>query len=163
MPDPVPITKAAFTNAFDESFYECAGTPELIATFKKNALQLVCSEDQVLFRQGQPGECVYVVLAGEVGLLLPLSSNDGMGFRAGTGSFVGLPAAFSNEPYSMTAIAWQGTELAMMSRDKFVDMIATNAALSLDVLKILAAETRAARLAIVDAEIGRRPSSPTRL
>jgi CRP-like cAMP-binding protein len=155
MPDPVPITKAAFTDAF-KSFYECQGSPELISAFEKRALQLVCSEDQILFRQGQPGECVYVVLTGEVGLLLPIAFNDGMGFRAGTGSFVGLPAAFSNEPYSMTAIAWQGAELAMMSRDKFVDMIATDPQLSLAVLKILAAETRAARLAVIEAEVGRK-------
>jgi hypothetical protein len=58
----------------------------------------------------------------------------------------------------MTAIAWKGTELAVISREKFVDMIATNSQLSLDALKILAAETRAARIAIVEAEVGRRKS-----
>ena len=156
MADSMPVTQAAFTDAFDESFYECQGSSELIASFEQRALKIVCSEDQVLFNHGEPGEAVYVVLTGEVGLLLPLSSKDGMGFRAKAGSFVGLPAAFSNEPYSMTAIAWKSTELAVMSRDKFVDMIATNSLLSLDVLKILAAETRAARLAVIEAEIGRR-------
>jgi CRP-like cAMP-binding protein len=158
MPDSFPVTQAAFTNAFDESFYECQGSLELIAAFKKNALQLVCSENQILFRQAERGDFVYLVLTGEMGLLLPLSSKDGMGFRARAGSFVGLPAAFSNAPYSMTAIAWQGTELAVMRRDKFVDLIATNSQLSLDVLKILAAETRAARLAVIEAETGRRRS-----
>ena len=58
----------------------------------------------------------------------------------------------------MTAIAWKGTELAVMSREKFVDMIATSPVLSMDVLRILAAETRAARMAAIEAEIGRRRS-----
>jgi CRP-like cAMP-binding protein len=140
------------------ALYECKASPVLIAEFEKKAIKIICSENQVLFSTGEPGRCVYLVLAGEVGLLLPLTSMDGMGFRARTGSFVGLPAAFSNEPYSMTAVARKGAELAMMSRDKFCDLIATSPMLSLDVLRILAAETRAARITIVEAGIGRRRS-----
>ena len=88
--------------------------------------------------------------------MLRLTSMDGLAFRASSCGFVELPSAFSNEPYSMAAIAWKGAELAVMSRDKFVDMIATNPALSLDVLKILAAETRAARMAIAEAGMSNR-------
>jgi CRP-like cAMP-binding protein len=79
-----------------------------------------------------------------------------MGFSARSVSFVGLPATFSNEPYSMTAIANQGAEVAVISRDKFCDLIASNPALSLDVLRILAAETCAARMAIVETGVSRR-------
>ena len=79
-----------------------------------------------------------------------------MGFSARSASFVGLPAAFSNEAYSMTAIANQCAEVAVISRDKFCDLIASNAALSLDVLRILAAETRAVRTAIVETGFSRR-------
>ena len=142
------------------SLYECKASLDLIAAFAKRAIKIICSENQVLFSSGESGECVYLILAGEIGLFLPLTSMDGMGFRAQAGSFVGLPAAFSNEPYSMTAVARKGAELAMMSRDKFCDLIATNSILSLDVLRILAAETRAARIVIVEAGIGRR-RSPT--
>ena len=94
---------------------------------------------------------VYLVRSGEVGLMLPLTSTGCVGFHAKTGSLVGLPAAFSQEPYSMTAIAWEGSEVAAMGRDRFCDLVASNPALSLDVLRILAAETRAARIAIVQA------------
>ena len=146
--------------AVDGSLYECKASLDLIAAFEKRAIKIICSENQVLFSSGESGQCVYLVLGGKVGLFLPLTSMDGMGFRAQAGSFVGLPAAFSDEPYSMTAVARKGAELAMMSRDKFCDLIATNSMLSLDVLRILAAETRAARIAIVEAGIGRR-QSPT--
>ena len=157
MPDSLPPTQQDFIEPADDgSLYECKASPDLIAEFEKRAIKVVCSDDQVLFNKGEPGACVYLVLAGEVGLLLPLSTIDGMGFRARSGSLVGLPAAFSNESYSMTAIAWKGAEFAVMSRDKFCDMIASNPAFSLDVLRILAAETRAARIAIVDAGMERR-------
>jgi CRP-like cAMP-binding protein len=142
----------------DEPFYEYTASLDLIAAFEKSAVQVICSESQVLFNAGEPGSCIYLVRAGEVRLMLPLTPMDGMGFRARAGSFVGLPAAFSNEPYSMTAAACEGAELAVMSREKFSDLIASSPALALDVLKILAAETRAARIAIVEAGIGRRRS-----
>jgi CRP-like cAMP-binding protein len=138
------------------TFYEYAPSPELIAAFESHAIKVVCSEAQVLFRSGEFGNSVYLVLEGEVGLILPLTSSDGMGFRAGVGSFVGLPAAFGNEPYSLSAFGREGAVLAVMSREKFCDMVAASPALALDVLKILAAETRAARIAMVESGVRHR-------
>ena len=43
-----------------------------------------------------------------------------------------------------------------MSREKFCDMVARNPALALDVLKILASETRAARIAMVESGVRHR-------
>ena len=60
----------------------------------------------------------------------------------------------------MTATARKGAEVAVMSRDKFCDLVAADNVLALDVLRILAAETRAARITIVEAEIGRRKRTP---
>ena len=157
MPDSLPVTNDTFNEAAaEESFYRRKPSPELIAAFENRAIKVICSENQVLFSHGEPARCVYLVLNGEVRMLLPLTPMDGMGFHAESGSFIGLPAAFSNEPYTMTAIACKGTEVAVMSREKFCDLTATSPALSLDVLKILAAETRAARIAIVEAGLGRR-------
>jgi len=161
MLDSLPTMKRDFSEvAADCSLYDCKASPQLIAAFEKRAVKVVWSENEVLFNSGEPGKCVYLVLAGEVGLFLPLSSMDGMGFRANPGAFVGLPAAFSNEPYSMTATARKGAEVAVMSRDKFCDLVAADNVLALDVLRILAAETRAARITIVEAEIGRRKRTP---
>ncbi len=154
--EPLPLKEDFDEVAVELDVSECKAGPELIAAFEKSAIKVVCSDVQTLFMKGEPGKCVYLVLTGEIGLVLPLSSTDEMRFRARSGSLVGLPAAFSNGPYSMTAIVWKGAELAVMSRDRFCDMVASSPALSRDVLRILAAETRAARIAIVDAGIGRR-------
>jgi CRP/FNR family cyclic AMP-dependent transcriptional regulator len=156
MPDSLHITRDSGHSEQVDSLYDCKASPELIAAFEKRAVKVACSENEVLFREGEPGKCVYLILAGEIRLFLPLTMMDGMGFRAGSGAFVGLPAAFGNESYSMSAIAREGTQVALMSRDKFCDLVAADPVLALDVLRILAAETRAARIAIVEAGIGRR-------
>ena len=157
MLDSLRISKRDFDAiAAELSLSECTASPEFLSAFNKRAVQVSCNDDEVLFRIGELGTGVYLVRSGQVGLILPVSSTDGIGFRAETGSLIGLPAAFSNEPYSMTAIAWKGSEIAVMSRDRFCDLIASDHALSLDVLKILAAETRAARVAIVEAGAKRR-------
>lgn len=142
--------------AVGEMFYDCTASRNLLMAFENAAVKVMCSENQVLFKEGEPGNSVYLLMAGEVGLFLPLTPGDGMGFRALSGSFVGLPAAFGNEPYSMSAVAREGATLAAMSREKFCDLIATSPTLAMDVLKILAAETRAARIAIVEAGMKQR-------
>jgi CRP-like cAMP-binding protein len=156
--EPLPLKEDFDEVAVEPAVSGCEASPELVAAFEKSAIKVVCSDVEILFRNGEPSRCVYLVLTGEIGLVLPLSSMDELRFRAPSGSLVGLPAAFSNGPYSMTAIAWKGAELAVMSRDKFCDMVALNPAFSRDVLRILAAETRAARIAIVETGIGRRRS-----
>jgi CRP-like cAMP-binding protein len=151
MLDHFPLTKDRFdAMAVEPSLSECTASPEFLTLFNKRAVQVSCNHDEFLFRIGEPGASVYLVRSGEVGLLLPIAPKRGIGFRAKAGSLVGLPAAFSNEPYSMTAIAWKGSEVAVMSRDRFCELVASDSALSLDVLKILAAETRAARIAIIE-------------
>jgi hypothetical protein len=110
--DSLPITKRGFREVAPEgSLYECKASPGLVAAFESRAIKVLCSENDVLFSNGEPGKCVYLVLAGEVALFLPLTPMDGMGFRAQSGCFLGLPAAFSNEHYSMTAVARKGAEV----------------------------------------------------
>lgn len=125
-------------------------TPALISEFSQRATKLLCTRKIVLFERGEPAKQVYLVRSGRVELTMPITSDEAMAFRAAEGSIVGLPAAFSNEPYSLTALAYRGAELEEMDRRQFWEMLISKPALSLDVLKILASETRSARIAIVD-------------
>jgi len=155
----LPFSKDEFDSmAVEPLLSESTASPAFLEAFNRKPVPISCKENEVLFRIGEPGTSVYLVRSGEVGLVLPVSDLNGIGFRAKAGSLVGLPAAFSNEGYSMTAIAWQGSEVFVMSRERFCDLIASDHSLSLDVLKILAAETRAARIAIVEASAKRRDS-----
>ena len=80
--------------------------------------------------------------------MLPLAEGSAIGFHAGSGSLIGLPAAFTGEPYSTTAVALTKLEMAVMEPDKFCRMVESSPLISLEVLRILAGETRAVRLAI---------------
>jgi CRP-like cAMP-binding protein len=148
--------------AGDGSLSRHKATPELIAELTRVATTVVCARDEVLFEQGEPVDSVYFVRAGEVELTIPITSTQAMGFRAAAGSLVGLPAAVSNEPYSMTAVAMEGTVLERISRDGFCKVLVAKPALSSVVLQILAEETRAARIAIVEMSSRHRRRGPRR-
>ena len=116
MLDSLPMMKRDFSEVeADCSLYDCKASPQLIAAFEKRAVKVVWSENEVLFNSGEPGKCVYLVLAGEVGLFLPLSSMDGMGFRARKGA-CRAACSFSDEPYSMSAIARKRSDVDELHR-----------------------------------------------
>jgi len=135
---------------------EHKASPELVAEFSTRATKLSCTRKQILFQQGEASSGVYLIRAGEVILTMPISARRAMSFRAAEGSLVGLPATFSNESYSMAAVAERGCELEQMDREGFWQMLVAKPSLSLDVLQILAAETRSARIAIVELGSKRR-------
>lgn len=137
------------------SFYDQIASPQLLSSFIEHARTIRCEHDDVLFRTGEAAKQVYLLRSGHVALTIPFSNKRAMEFRADNGALLGLPAAFSNQPYSMTAVASKGSEIAVIEREEFCRLIASNPALSLDVLRILAAETRAARLAITSVGMSR--------
>jgi CRP-like cAMP-binding protein len=142
---------------------EHRASPELMAAFSKRATEIMCDTARVLFQHGESGNGVYMVRSGEVVLTMPVSPAHAMGFRATAGSLVGLPATFCNEPYSMTALAQSGSVLEHMDRETFLRMLIERPTLAIDVLAILAAETRSARIAIVDLRSRRRGLKRKRL
>lgn len=140
---------------------ECIASPDLVMKFGERSRKRVFDRDQVLFEKGDPAKSVYLVKAGDVGLVTHASPFHGIGFLARPGSLIGLPAAFSNHPYSMTAIVCKGAEIDELTQQEFREMIAADPALSLSVLQLLAAETRSARIAIT--EVGSKSRSRSRL
>ncbi|KAA6462877.1 Crp/Fnr family transcriptional regulator [Acidobacteria bacterium AB60] len=131
-------------------------TAELMSEFSKKATKFLYPKPHVLFNWGEPAKSVYLVRSGEVVLTMPISGKQAMSLHAGENSLVGLPATFSNEPYSMTATAQRNTEVERMDREQFRLMLVMKPALSLHILRILAEETRSARIGIVEAGAKRR-------
>jgi CRP/FNR family transcriptional regulator len=79
-----------------------------------------------------------------------------MFLRATAGSLLGLPAIVGNEPYTLTAKARKGSEVRFVAREEFEDLLRADPSLTLNVLKVLATEVRAARMAL--SEIKAHPS-----
>ena len=64
------------------------------------------------------------------------------------GALLGLPALIGNEPYTLTATAETGAELAFVTREDFNSLMLTDPTIAVRVLRVLAAEVRTARHAI---------------
>ncbi|MFZ0337478.1 MAG: cyclic nucleotide-binding domain-containing protein, partial [Terracidiphilus sp.] len=47
-------------------------------------------------------------------------------FATGDGSLLGLPAVFSDEKYSLTAVAQQGSNVSFVERGRFLDLMKSN-------------------------------------
>ena len=106
----------------------------------------VITQDGVLFRQGQPGDCLYFVKWGEVALTM-LAGNKEIRIRAGKGSLLGLPAVFGNQPHTMTAKAAWDAEIFKLGAEAFRDLMNEEPRMKEIVLQVLAGEVRAIRQA----------------
>jgi len=76
------------------------------------------------------------------------SGDELMSMPVSAGSVLGLPAVVGNQPYSLTASALKGAELAFVNGEEFSALMLSTPSLSMSVLRILAAEVRNARSAI---------------
>jgi CRP-like cAMP-binding protein len=71
-----------------------------------------------------------------------------MCLRAGAGALLGLPGVVGSEPYTMTAVVHKGSDVRFVARQDFEELVQAEPALYLGLLKLLAAEVRAARMAL---------------
>ena len=138
--------------------------PQLIHEMEKHSAQIFCSDESVLFRQGEAPVGLYILKSGTATLTMtsPVGT-EVVSIEANAGSLLGLPGLIGNEPYTLTAIAHAGSQLCFLARDKFTALMSSNPSLALKVLQVLAAEVRSARSAILqrDAPPPRRRSQLT--
>jgi CRP-like cAMP-binding protein len=124
--------------------------PALIQALEGRSNSIVCSDDRVLFRQGEIPEGLYILDKGEATLTMNTPTGASiLSTQAAAGSLLGLPGLIGNEPYTLTALARTGAVLSFVSRDDFAALMQTDPMLSLKVLQVLAAEVRSARNAIL--------------
>ncbi len=128
------------------------GEQELIDALERHASRVSCSDERVLFRQGDPPLGLYILRAGAARLVMV--SQEGqtlLDVKAEPGALLGLPGVAGNKPYTMAATALKGAELGFVTREDFTAMMLAEPAMSLQVLRVLAAEVQTARLAITEA------------
>ncbi|WP_348261318.1 Crp/Fnr family transcriptional regulator [Telmatobacter sp. DSM 110680] len=105
--------------------------------------------DGILFSQGEPADCLYLIKAGEASLTMQAGGKE-VRIRAGQFSLLGIPAIVGNQPYSMTATASSDTEICRLSSITFNDLLRTEPKMQQAVLFILAGEVRVARQALTE-------------
>ena len=100
----------------------------------------------LLFNQGDEVTGVYILSKGRA--RLTLRSPDGkihLEEIVGRGGLLGLPAAISGTPYSLTAEVLSDAELAFLTREELVGLMQSDVSLSLKLVELLSQEVRAMR------------------
>ncbi|HUA99636.1 MAG TPA: cyclic nucleotide-binding domain-containing protein [Terracidiphilus sp.] len=123
--------------------------PELVQALWLQSTPVDCSDDRLLFRQGEAANGLYVVGGGEA--TLTMDSLDGdtiLSIQTTAGSLLGLPGLVGGQPYSLTAVARAGAKIGYIGRDEFTAFMQGNPTQAFKILQVLAAEVSAARRAI---------------
>lgn len=126
-------------------------TPYLLARLESQADPVACDRPRILFRQGEIPAGLYILHAGAVTLSMTSPAGDHLfSVPAAPGSLLGLPGLIGDEPYTLSAIAQPGAHLSYLSREAFTAFMRDDPALALEILRILAAEVRSARKAMLE-------------
>lgn len=126
--------------------------PELIRALRNHAKPVDCTADCSLFQQGEAPRGLYIFIDGEVDLSMKSQAGEQiMTLSALHGSLLGLPGLIGNVPYSLTADAKQNAEIGFVSKEEFSRLMLSQPAISVMILRVLAAEVRSARIALTAA------------
>lgn len=124
---------------------------ELIRELETRSKPISCRESPILFKRGTVPTGLYILQSGEANLILESTTGKAvMCLGAGAGCLLGLPAIIANEPYSMTAVVGKSAEVRFVTRADFEDVMQANPSLYPMLLRVLAAEVRAARQAFAE-------------
>jgi len=88
---------------------------------------LKVKKNDVLFRKGSEGDCLYIIQQGNVKITLPSEAGEEVIITIFTdGDFFGEMALLDQMPRSANAVAMQSTQLLMLNRRDFLKFLKTN-------------------------------------
>lgn len=90
---------------------------------------------QIIFRQGDIGDCAYFVRSGEVEVVRESSGIESVIATLGKGQYFGEMALLSNQPRNATIRASVATELAALGKSNFLSMLSAVPSVQDDILK----------------------------
>lgn len=91
-----------------------------------------------IFMEDDPGDLMYLVVEGKVNIVTYGTVLENVGLHG----IFGELALIDNSPRSAAALASEPTEVALISRDTFLDLVRHNPAFSLYVMRQLATRIR---------------------
>jgi CRP/FNR family transcriptional regulator, cyclic AMP receptor protein len=98
---------------------------------------------EVIFHQGEPGDALHVIVGGMVKLVLPSPSGDeAILATLRRQAFFGELARLDRRPQSTTAVALEPTEIIIVPRPAFMELIGARAYAREVLLAVLASELR---------------------
>jgi CRP-like cAMP-binding protein len=125
---------------------------ELFHIISAQADKILCEKDRILFHQGDPPLGLFIVRSGAaVAMVLSERGKAVARFTAESGTVLGLPAIVCDQPYSLSLVARQGSDIGFITKRQFDKLLRDQPKIYLSVLKILAEEVHAARAALANA------------
>jgi NTE family protein len=111
---------------------------------------------EVIFRQGDVGEGLFLVVSGRLRVLVAADGSERMLYDAGRGAIVGEMALLTDRPRAATVHAVRDSDLLLLRRSSFRALIERSPVLTTAVMRLLAD-----RLLTVDRLLTRdRPAAP---
>lgn len=100
-------------------------------------------QGDVLFRKGQPGDAVYIIRSGWVKIVTENAGGEELTLNhCGPGEVVGEISLIDGEPRSAGVVALEAAEVLELKREAFMDELARQPLLALDVMRNLSARLR---------------------
>jgi CRP-like cAMP-binding protein len=93
---------------------------------------------QVIFQAGEPGDCMFVVLDGQV----ELSVRGKVLERLGPGGVMGEMALIDSAPRSASAITLADTRVVPIRRDRFDALVQEDPAFSIHLMRVIVGRLR---------------------
>ena len=106
----------------------------------------------VIFKKGDPGDAMYVIVRGQVKVVLPSGDgNEALLATMDDGDFFGELSLIDGEPRSATIVALQHTETIVLHRDGFQDFLRETPEVAIEMLQALSRRLRQSDEFIADA------------
>ncbi|HEY4898563.1 MAG TPA: Crp/Fnr family transcriptional regulator [Candidatus Nanopelagicaceae bacterium] len=118
---------------------------------RESMVSLKLNKGQVLFKEGQEGDRLYVVVTGKI--KLGTTSNDGrenLLSILGPGEMFGELSLFDPEPRASTATAVTDSRLVSLAHGAVIGLVTTNPQTSLELLRRLAQRLRKSNEVLAD-------------
>jgi Flp pilus assembly CpaE family ATPase len=109
--------------------------PDDVDLFAERMFERSLVSDEVLFRAGEPADCMVVVISGTLQLSAPTADGQvGNSQEIGEGDACGEVALFSGEPYAATATAQTDARVLVLRKDDFEAVVVSQPAIMRSVL-----------------------------
>jgi CRP-like cAMP-binding protein len=118
------------------------------------------ADGDVVCRQGEPGNCMYVIQQGEVEVVLDREGVETSLGRLRAGDIVGEMAIFDRQPRSATVRAAGRARLLTLDKRAFLRQVSEDPSLAFRILKQLSLRIRALNVEVARLERAHQPQPP---
>jgi CRP-like cAMP-binding protein len=134
--------------------------PASAALLAQAARKRAFRRGQIIFHKGDPGTSLFVIVTGQVKLILPSAAGEEVVLGVlDAGECFGEMAVIDGKPRSATVVAAVPTETLMVLREDFLRQVEAHPQLAIDLLELLARRLRGTDELVADAvflDIGAR-------